>query len=103
MRLWPRLDEAATAKSRRGSVFATGVRACATDESKNAARRNRAAFLFKKREAYFFFPAGFLAFALPADFATFAAFFFAAIVSTSPDIGMPTASASIRENVNARA
>jgi len=47
-------------------------------------------------EAYFFFPAGFLAFALPADLATFAVFFFAAIVSTSPDIGMDTGSASIR-------
>jgi len=39
-------------------------------------------------EAYFFLPAGFFAFDLDVDLATFAVFFFAAIVSTSPDIGM---------------
>lgn len=43
---------------------------------------------FNEEAFYFFLPAGFLAFALPADLATFAAFFFAAIVSTSPDSGM---------------
>jgi hypothetical protein len=48
-------------------------------------------FLSKEKKVYFFFFA--LAF-LPA-LATFAAFFFAAIVSTSPDIGMLIVSASI--------
>jgi hypothetical protein len=48
-------------------------------------------FSLEGEEVYFFFFA--LAF-LPA-LATFAAFFFAAIVSTSPDIGMLIVSASI--------
>ncbi|MGE0292637.1 MAG: hypothetical protein AB7P97_09795 [Hyphomonadaceae bacterium] len=44
-----------------------------------------------KFRTYFFF----LALDLPPALATFAFFFFAAIVSTSPDIGMLIASASI--------
>ena len=62
----------------------------ATVENENAAGALApAAFVTPVgEEAYFFLPAGFLAFAFEADLATFAVFFFAAIVSTSPNSGM---------------
>jgi hypothetical protein len=89
--------------ARRGGFFwadSSGLRRRAKptrrSENENAAEADLDGVPYSKREeAYFFLPAGFLAFAFEADLATFAVFFFAAIVSTSPDIGMNTVSASI--------
>jgi hypothetical protein len=88
------MDAERGAFSRHFAAFATKQRPGATiSERENAAVAwdHDGVPYFRRKEVYFFFLA--LAF-LPA-LATFAAFFFAAIVSTSPDIGMVILSASI--------
>jgi hypothetical protein len=101
MRIATLLDAEVRAFSGQAAGFATKGPARATILKRKRRRgQGRGGVPFGRgREIYLFLPAGFLAFALPADFATLA-FFFAAIVSTSPDIGMNKSSASIRKIVN---
>jgi hypothetical protein len=79
-------DADAEAFSGRAAAFATKQRVRATAVNENAAEGcPSAAFFRSKEEVYFFF---FLALVFAPDLATFAVFFFAAIVSTSPNSGM---------------
>jgi len=90
------MDASLLSKSRQLAACATDYIFGATG-NENAAEANLGGVrnFHSEEEAYFFLPAGFLAFALEADLATLAAFFFAAIVSTSPNYWVINSSASI--------
>ncbi|MGQ0533202.1 MAG: hypothetical protein ACT4OF_11010 [Caulobacteraceae bacterium] len=78
-------------RGKRSTLRLSGDRARRLQTKTPPGREPRRRSEVPKFETYFFF----LALVLPPALATFAFFFFAAMVSTSPDIGMLIASAAI--------